>query len=210
MKITKIYKDKRGYIRCRLDNGRIVYEHRLIVEQAIGRKLKPTEIVHHKNFIKDDNRLENLILLFSIHSHNTQFKTARLIELTCNTCGRKFYLKDYDLDNRENGGSKHHFCSRACFIANLKRRPFSGKSHRWPKGHQFYNQKDKNLKEPIILICQYCGKEFQVAPHDKDRKFCSRACSQKGRNFNSLKGKRHSLESYKRGWETRRKEGFNA
>jgi len=45
--------NNRGYVR----------EHFLIVEKVLGRNLKDTEVVHHINEIRDDNRKCNLVIL---------------------------------------------------------------------------------------------------------------------------------------------------
>ena|SRR3990167_209183 len=45
--------DQQGYVR----------EHRLVMEKYLGRYLEKSEIIHHLNHKRDDNKLENLVIM---------------------------------------------------------------------------------------------------------------------------------------------------
>ena len=53
---------KDGYVTFSATNKKGQAEHRVIVENVLGRKLKSNEVVHHINGIRDDNRNSNLLV----------------------------------------------------------------------------------------------------------------------------------------------------
>lgn len=55
------HKNQFGYVSV-LRNGKHIGEHRIVMEEKLGRALRAGESVHHKNGIRDDNRPENLEL----------------------------------------------------------------------------------------------------------------------------------------------------
>lgn len=90
-KIKKLIRKENGYILIYSPEhpykkkNNYVFEHRLIMEKAIGRYLKRGEIIHHRNAIRDDNRIENLELILVGQVHRG--------EINCPFCKMKFSIK---------------------------------------------------------------------------------------------------------------------
>lgn len=75
-----------GYIKelCpehpRADAGGYVLQHRLVMEQVLGRPLLPTERVHHKNGNRQDNRSENLELWTGVGTSKKDPHGVRVVD----------------------------------------------------------------------------------------------------------------------------------
>lgn len=89
-------RQNQGYIRLKrkghpmADSYGYVLEHRMVMSEHIGRDLTRTETVHHINGIRDDNRIENLMLFESNSAHQAHHAPERRLNKTCH-CGRKHY-----------------------------------------------------------------------------------------------------------------------
>lgn len=75
--------DPRGYVLIRVgtdhhlaDVRGYAYEHRIVAEQKIGRRLLPGELVHHRDEVRSNNDPENLIVAAGNAEHFLHHRKA--------------------------------------------------------------------------------------------------------------------------------------
>jgi len=94
--------------------GWYVYEHRFVMERHLDRFLNPSELVHHEDENKKNNRLRNLELKSrSAHSRHHSSKRGRPpVTLHCAECKKPFERKGRRFPKNRKSGK--YFCSRSC------------------------------------------------------------------------------------------------
>ena len=90
------YKDLQGYIHIKY-KGKWMRKHRVIASLILGRELARGEQVHHINHIKDDNRIENLVVLQS--STHRRLHMLNNIHVRKNMDGRRCDICQTDKTN---------------------------------------------------------------------------------------------------------------
>jgi hypothetical protein len=87
MNLEPTYVDKHGYVQVRRSgSGGPISQHRLVMENILGRSLKEGESVHHKNGKRDDNRPENLELWIGRIRYG-----QRAVDVCCPKCNVSYW-----------------------------------------------------------------------------------------------------------------------
>lgn len=124
------YATKNGY----------VLEHRIVVENNIGRLLLPNEIVHHKNELKKDNRFENLIITDNAEHARHHVQTGRkYVVLFCPWC-EILFVKEHSKTRFGKKSGKYTLCSRSC----------NGHMSRAIQSNQFSDRLKENITKNFV------------------------------------------------------------
>lgn len=93
---------------------RTVLRHREVVEEKLGRRLLPAEIVHHKDGNKQNNKLRNLEITTRSGHAKHHAKKPEMIKLVCRLCKKSFVrLARWERHSR-NQSKTGPFCGKSC------------------------------------------------------------------------------------------------
>ena len=148
-------KNSDGYIEMRNGTGERRLGHRWVMEQHLGRKLKPGEFVHHKNRKKDDNRIENLEVVTHAE-HMAEHASDSWTEIACSYCSTPHMRMNHLVDF-----SVGMYCSLECKYEDAKNRHDSPCAH---CGEQVERPKSRRVR----FCSQDCYKAFRRRNQNKE------------------------------------------
>jgi len=120
------YVDK-GYWRLIFMDGTEAYEHRWLMQRRLGRVLKRSEHVHHKNGNRKDNRLDNLEILTASEHSLQHARPCPMETVTCATCHAPFSRPARFFRFRRARGQAEFYCGRRCLPGSPPHRRGTGR-----------------------------------------------------------------------------------
>ena len=94
-----------------------ILHHREVMEQHLGRKLSPDEVVHHRNRDKRDNSPGNLeVATRSTHGkEHGKERPIEMIAITCPECGKHAFKQARTVRHCQGTqGKPGPFCGKSC------------------------------------------------------------------------------------------------
>ena len=114
-------KQKNGrYIAIWLSKGKRIFEHRLVMEKKIGRKVRKGEVIHHINGNPIDNRIENLVLCKTHGQHTAKFHPQK----KKTHCKRGHKLVKSNIYFGKKGERNCKICNKISAIKNKKAKDY--------------------------------------------------------------------------------------
>ncbi len=118
----------------------------------------------------DPEQVKKAMALLQAKGRNSYEYLSRPLSRVCPTCGSVF--------ETIGRGRPRRFCSARCRLE-----------------YHHKNPNTENWASTRIAVCPVCGREFQASrEYDRPRKYCSRACANKGRAL-ERKGEQHEADT---------------
>ncbi len=109
------------YVFCRTEpphpnrNSSGLYRlHRVVMENSLGRLLKPHEVVHHKDEDGHNNSIDNLELHTRASHSREHNKPKPPVKVKCPRCGKRFEMLTSDYEFKRKTNKTGVYCSRSC------------------------------------------------------------------------------------------------
>lgn len=107
--------DSAGYVLCYVVDRGFVYEHIIISEIVLDRRLPPEVEIHHIDKNKSNNKNSNLVICPNREYHRLLHRRAEALESCGNASYRKcIYCKEWDDPNTLSQHSKGSYTHKKC------------------------------------------------------------------------------------------------
>jgi hypothetical protein len=73
--------DNKGYIEIKV-NGEWIKQHKYVVQRYLNRELTKDEVIHHIDFNRKNNEIDNLVIFPSIEEHSHFHRQIRQFGMT--------------------------------------------------------------------------------------------------------------------------------